>query len=107
MSKDKIEDLNEFLEFNINSFITSGEIANRLDIKYAEAKIITKELYRYDYLDLFFRQYCENEIDICETNTYDSIESIPDEFCEDCDKKCQIIKNIMIVYKVLKFNVYE
>lgn len=107
LTENQINELNEFLEFHNGGYITSGDVSNRLDISFEDAKNVTKELFRYNYTDMKFKIYCNNEIDMCETETFDSIEDIPNEKCEKCEKGCSILPNIIIIYKVLKSDLYE
>ena len=98
----KINELISFLEYQEGSYITTNDIANKINISYDIAKKIVKILLLEDYLEMNFKVYCENSLDMCDDEIYSSIEDIPKEFCTKCAKECSVIKNIIIIYKVLE-----
>lgn len=104
--KDKtiLEKLKSYLEYHVDSNISSNELANKLNISYSDAKKVMNELLKNKIVDMLFKVYCSNELDIEGTEIYDNIEDIPSNECGKCDKECSILKNIIIIYKVLGEN---
>ncbi|EOU1841393.1 hypothetical protein IZT14_001668 [Clostridium perfringens] len=102
LKEEKFNELKEFLEYHEDGYLTSNEVANRLDISFEDAQIIMRELYTNDYLDMNFKVCCENAIDIAEEEIYESIEDIPQEICDKCEKKCVLLKKIIVIYKVIR-----
>lgn len=102
ISEEKISELNSFLKYNLNARITCNELANRLDISFDNAKIVIRILLKSNVLEMNFKINCCDEYLTIKTLYYDTFEDIPDEICEDCDKRCQILSKIIIVYKVIK-----
>lgn len=101
LNKDQIEKLDSFLSFQYEAHVSCNDIANSLDITYENAKKIVRILLKEDILKMSFRIYCKNELDTCDQATYESIEDIPDEPCSNCERGCSILKNVIIVYKVI------
>ncbi|CAM2938881.1 hypothetical protein HAHI6034_05840 [Hathewaya histolytica] len=102
----QIKDLDKFLEYQYNSYISCSDIANHLNITYNEAKKIINILLENDILKMNFKVFCKCEIDINTQNIYESIEDIPEEICSNCEKGCSVLKNVIIVYKVIGSDVY-
>lgn len=96
-----LEKLKSYLEYYEGSNISSNELANKLNISYSDAKKVMNELLKNKIVDMLFKVYCSNEIDLEEPEIYDNIEDIPSNECDKCDKKCSVLKNIIIIYKVL------
>ncbi|WP_294355894.1 hypothetical protein [uncultured Clostridium sp.] len=102
INEEKIEELNSFLNFHMNAHVTCNEIANRLDISFEDAKKIIRILLKANVLEMNFKiDYCDEYL-TARALYYETIEDIPDEVCEDCDKRCQLLRKVIIVYKVVK-----
>jgi len=102
INDEKIKALNSFLKYHINGRITCNDIANRLDISFEDAKLIIRVLLKINVLEMNFKVNCCDEHLTAMPLYYDVFEDIPDEICDDCDKKCQILRKVIIVYKVVK-----
>lgn len=86
----------------MNAHVTCNEIANRLDISFQDAKKIIRILLKANVLEMNFKiDYCDEYL-TARALYYETIEDIPDEVCEDCDKRCQLLRKVIIVYKVVK-----
>lgn len=107
INKEKIKELNSFLNYHLNGHITCNEIADRLDISFDDAKIIIRNLLKSNVLEMNFKIDCCDEYLTAKPLYYETLEDIPDEVCEDCSKKCQLLRKIIIVYKVIKGEVNE
>ncbi|KGI38415.1 hypothetical protein DP149_06055 [Clostridium tetani] len=103
----QIESLKSFLEYQYKSHVSCSDIANRLDITYDKAKELIKILLRNNVLEMNFKIFCENELDTNIQDTYENIEDIPEEPCSNCEKKCSILKNVIVIYKVISRDIYE
>lgn len=101
LDDNKISILEDFLEYQINSYITYNDIANKINISSTSAKKIINELIKADIIDMCFKLCCNNEMDMDDIIYYD-IKDIPDEECDGCEKGCSIIKNVIVLYKVGK-----
>ena len=102
INEEKIEELNSFFFFFMNAHVTCNEIANRLDISFEDAKKIIRILLKANVLEMNFKiDYCDEYL-TARALYYETIEDIPDEVCEDCDKRCQLLRKVIIVYKVVK-----
>lgn len=101
ISEEKIDKLIKFLKFNENSRISCNDIANKLDIPFADSKEIVYILLKNNVLEINFKVMCEDEYNTSKSIYYDAFEDIPDEVCENCEKKCEILRNVIIVYKVI------
>lgn len=100
LNKEQLEKLKKYLEYHCDSFISSNEIANKLNISLEESKKIINELIKADIVIMCFKVYCDKDQDT-NKEIYTNIQAIPNEECQDCDKKCSILKNIIILYKVI------
>ena len=107
ISEEKIKALNSFLKYHINARITCNDIANRLDISFDEAKLIIRILLKTNVLEMSFKVNCYDEHLTAMPLYYDVFEDIPDEICDDCNKKCQILRKVIIMYKVIKGELNE
>lgn len=107
IDENKVLELNSFLDYHLNSRITCNDIANRLDISFEDAKKIARILLKTDILEMNFKVDCCDEYSTTKVIYYDVFEEIPDEVCCNCDKKCQLLRNIIIVYKVMKGSINE
>lgn len=101
LNDQQIEELKEFLDFQYNSYISCNNVANHLNISYDKAKKLSIILLKNDILDMNFKVYCDNEIDICNQTVYENIQDIPEWICDNCEKGCSILKNIIVIYKVI------
>lgn len=101
MNKFQAEKLEKYISYHENDHISINDIANKLNIKYDEAKNIINELIKSGIVEMNFKVYCDNEMDTNHGKVYTNIGDIPNEECDQCDKKCSILKNIIILYKVL------
>lgn len=102
ISQKKIDILDSYLKFNINSYLSANDIADKVDISFDDAKEIARILVKNNILDMQFTLFCNNEIDVADIPIYESIQDIPQDQCEECEKHCSLIKNIVVIYKVIK-----
>lgn len=107
IDEEELNELSNFLKYHKKSHVTSNDIANRLDISYEDAKAVVKLLLGFDMLEMNFKVYCSNSCEADNDTIYESIEDIPNEICVFCEKGCSILKNIIVIYKVLDWRFYE
>ncbi|MEN8433979.1 hypothetical protein NX821_001150 [Clostridium septicum] len=102
INEEKIKELNSFLNFHLNGRVTCNDIANRLDISFEDAKIIIRILLKSNVLEMNFKIDCCDEYLTDKPLYYEILDDIPDEVCEDCGRRCQLLRKVIIVYKVVK-----
>lgn len=102
INENKIKELNSFLEYNLGCRISCNDLCNRLDIDYEKGKQILRILLKKRVIEMNFKVNCYDEFLTTTQLYYEVFEDIPDELCDDCEKRCQILNKVIIVYKVVK-----
>ncbi|WP_143318432.1 hypothetical protein [Clostridium sp. HBUAS56017] len=100
INSEKVKKLNNYLSYNNGSYISTNELANKLNIRYDDAKTIIRILLRNDIVEVNYKVYCDDSIDMSSEVIYDNIEDVPNEVCDNCEKRCSILKNLIIIYKI-------
>lgn len=101
IDKEKFNKLNSYLIFNEGSRISCNDIANKLDISFDNSKDIIYILLKNNALEINFKVNCYDEYKTNNAVYYETFEDIPNQVCDNCEKNCEIFKNIIIVYKVI------
>jgi len=99
LTKKELGELDSFLSYQNDSYITCNELANRLNIEYELAKKVINELIKMHIVQMCFKVYCNN-FDMSNEEIYSNIEDIPNEECDGCEKGCSVLKNIIVIYKI-------
>ncbi|MBN1071130.1 hypothetical protein DVV81_08100 [Clostridium botulinum] len=101
ISEKEVDKLNKFLKFNEGSRISCNDLANKLGISFADSKEIIYILLKNNVIEINFKVKCYDEYKTSKPIYYDAFEDIPDEVCDNCEKKCEILRNVIIVYKII------
>lgn len=102
LDESKVNELNSFLKFHFGGHISCNDLANRLNITLKDAKELTRILLKMDVIEMNFKLDCCDEYSTNKTIFYEAFDDIPNEICEDCDNRCQLLRRVIIVYKVIR-----
>lgn len=97
---EKIKNLKEVLIFYRNGIVPSQVIKRELSISYEETHKLMILLMTKGLLKAKYKVFCENETTTGLSNTYDDPSEIPVSICDRCDKRCTMIKNLVVEFEV-------
>lgn len=106
INEEKVKDLSGYLKYHTGGHISCNDIANRLDISFDEARNIIAILLKNDVVEMNFMVDCCNKYDTNNKIIYETFEEIPKETCYNCEKVCQLLNKVIVVYKVLYGDLY-
>ncbi|MBP2032586.1 hypothetical protein J2Z42_001258 [Clostridium algifaecis] len=100
LNGDQIESLAEILEFYNNGILPAKILKHKLEITYKDVHTLMTCLAIKGILRVKYRIYCENDSITGASKIYDDIEDIPVSVCDRCDKRCTLIKNVIVEFEV-------
>lgn len=100
LDDNKLNMLEKILIKYNNSILPVDVVKDNLRLNYENTNKLLMELAKNNILELNYKIWCDSSVTNPDEHIYRDFLDIPMETCENCEKKCRILNNVVIVYRV-------
>lgn len=100
LTEKQIQNLLEVLKYYNGGILPASVVKRELNISYKETHELMVYLMTKHILKSQYKIYCENDIITGAAKIYDDPAQIPVSICDRCDKRCSLIKNLVVEFEV-------
>jgi hypothetical protein len=99
LSEEDINRLSEIFEHYPNDIIPVSIVKGELKLSYDQANDLMVYLAINNLLQINYKVWCDNTYLDNGGKIYKHITEVPKEVCGRCDKECQVLNNVIIVFR--------
>lgn len=99
LSEEEIRTLGEILDYYRDDLVPVSIVKRDLKLTYEQANDLMVFLAKHDILEINYKIWCDNEYLYNSGDVYRHIIDVPKDICNKCEKECQILKNVVIVFR--------
>lgn len=99
LSEEKIKYLAEILSYYNDDLVPVSIVKRELNLTYEQTNELMVYLTTRDILEINYKIWCDNEYLYNSSKVYRHITEVPKDICYKCDKECQVLSNVVIVFR--------
>lgn len=100
LDDNKLNMLEKILRKYNNSILPVDVVKDNLRLNYENTNKLLMELAKNNILELNYKIWCDSSVTNPDEYIYRDFLDIPMDTCENCEKRCRILNNVVIVYRV-------
>jgi hypothetical protein len=100
LDESRLKILEVILKKYDKSILPIDLVKDKLRLNYEQTNTLLITLAKNNILQLNYKIWCDNSVTNSNQLIYTDFLDIPMEVCENCNKQCRVVNNIVVVYRV-------